>query len=484
MEIFMAIDLGTTGCRCILFDENLEIKGEQYEEYSLITLKENWIEQDASLWWEMTLRTSKEAILKSGIDAKQIKGISVSSQGITIVPVDKNINPLCNALSWLDTRAEAEALKIKNDFENEVIFNLTGKPIEATYTLPKLLWIKENMSVIWKKAWKFLMPMDFIIAKFTGKAVTDHSMASGTLMYDLKENVWSDKILEKYAIPKEKLPSICWSGERVGTVKEDVAILLGLDNDCVVSVGAQDQKCAALGAGLKDGVMTVSLGTAGAVTKLWNEINTEKHNKVGWCGYISPESWVTEGVINTAGTCLRWVRDMLFPGESYDVINNEAKVAQENKSSVLFYPFLNGPSSPYYYPEAEGTFYGLTLAATRGSFALAVMEGVAFQIQILLEEMDAYKNVNGLILFGGGAKSSLWCQIIADITGMKISVPKTEEAAGAGAAILASMACGKTLSGLECKKSYEPSEMQLYYEEKYQKYKKIEKKLWQKEVQM
>ena len=228
--------------------------------------------------------------------------------------------------------------------------------------------------------------------------------------------------------------------------------------------------------------MTISLGTAGAITKIWHEVNTNEHNKVGWCGYIKPETWVTEGVINTAGTSLRWVRDLLFPGEGYDAINKEVKDAQATKNPVLFYPYLSGPSSPDFYPDSEGAFYGVNLATKRGNFALAVMEGVAFQVKILLEAMDAYKNVKKLILFGGGAKSPLWCQIISDITGMEISVPETEEAAGAGAAILASMACGKKLPSLECHKSFKPSEKQPYYEEKYKKYRKIEKKLWQKVV--
>ena len=484
MEIYIAIDLGTTGCRSILFDENLKIHGESYEEYSLITPKENWVEQDARLWWEMTLRTIKNAILNSKIDANQIKGISVSSQGITIVPVDRKLTPLCNALSWLDTRATSEALRIKKDFGEVTMFNLTGKPVEATYTLPKLLWIKENMPEIFEKTWKFLMPMDFLIAKLTGKSVTDHSMASGTLMYDLKENIWSDKVLEAYDIPKDKLPLILESGKSIGTIKDDIATELGIPNTCIVSVGAQDQKCAALGAGLKDGVMTVSLGTAGAVTKLWHDINTESNNKVGWCGYISPETWVTEGVINTAGTCLRWVRDLMFSCEGYDVINTEAENAQENKSSLLFYPYLSGPSSPDFYPDSVGAFYGIKLATKRGDFALAVMEGIAFQIRILLETMNAYENIDNLILFGGGAKSSLWCQIIADVTGMKISVTTTAEAAGAGAAILASMGCGKAIQSLECEKSYYPSQNQAYYEEKYKKYREIEKKLWQKEISL
>ena len=185
MSVYLAIDLGTTGCRSILFDTKLRQLGVAYEEYGLITPQENWVEQDAELWWELTLRTAEKAIAQSGIDAKTIDGISISSQGITIVPVDKNWTPLCNALSWLDVRAEAETAQLEADLGNTFLFAHTGKPNNPCYTLPKMLWLMKNRQELCQKAWKFLMPMDYLIGKFTGNCVTDHYMASGTLMYDI-----------------------------------------------------------------------------------------------------------------------------------------------------------------------------------------------------------------------------------------------------------------------------------------------------------
>ena len=481
MAIYLAIDLGTTGCRSILFDQDLRQLAVAYEEYGLITPKEKWTEQDAESWWTMTKRTARDAIVKAGIDSREIRGISISSQGITVVPVDENFNALCNALSWLDVRAENQTQSILRDFGKEAMFLHTGKPVDPCYTLPKMIWLKEEMPEIYEKAWKFLMPMDFLIAKFTGNCVTDHSMASGTLFYDIQNLCWSKKILEHYGIPEEKLPELRWSGESAGKVLPSVAAELGLSEDCVVAVGAQDQKCAALGVGLDDETMTISLGTAAAIEKRWNEAKTEQNNGVGWCGYVVPGTWVTEGVINTAGTCLRWARDLLFQGEGYDVINAEARDARDRGSSVLFYPYLNGPSSPDFYPESQGVFYGVNLASKRGDFALAVMEGIAFQIRVLLEAMEAYGNVTTLSLFGGGANSPLWCQIISDATGMRIQVPETTEAAGAGAAMLAAMAAGEKLEPLKIRYTYEPSSLAGAYEDKYAVYRRIEKRLWDQE---
>lgn len=480
--IYLAIDLGTTGCRSILFDSELRQISDCYQEYGLITLGDKWVEQDAELWWTLTLETAKGALEKAGVSAAEVKAISVSSQGITLVPVDKKLNPLYHAISWLDTRAEQQAEQIEKDFGKRHIFTLTGKPVDAAYFLPKVLWLKDEIPEIYKAAWKFLMPMDFLIAKLTGNCVTDHSMASGTLLYDIKNKVWSREVLNKYDIEECRLPELKWSGEIAGTLLPEVAQELGLSPECVVAVGAQDQRCAALGAGLKKGVMTISLGTAGALCKYWEEAKTEGDMRIGWSAYVSEGSWVTEGVVNTAASSLRWVRDVIFPGCSYDIINQEAAEAQERESGMLFYPYLSGASSPDYYPDSEGCFYGVNLASQRGDFALAVMEGVAFQIRIILEAMEAYKDVRSLVLFGGGARSPLWCQIISDVTGMEIVVPETEEAAGAGAAILAGLAVGdftrSKLPTLTYKRFCQPGSRQAEYEKKYGRYRDIEYKLW------
>ncbi len=475
--MYLAIDLGTTGCRSILFDENFGCVAAAYEEYPLITPKENYVEQDAQMWWELLLRTTAKAIEKAKVDGKEIESISISSQGITVVPVDETITPIYNAITWLDTRAEAETQKIKDDFGEQEMFALTGKPVSSAYTLPKLLWFKNNRPHVFDTAWKFLMPMDFLIAKLTGNCVTDYSMASGTLMYDLKNACWSKNILDFYGIKEEKLPQIAAGGTKAGVILPEVAQQLGLNENCVVAVGAQDQKCAAYGVGLQDGVMTISLGTAAAITKLWDTAATEKNTGVGWCGYVEKDKFVTEGVVNTAGTCLRWIRDMLFQGESYDVIDAEAGEAQKKGSSLLFYPYLAGAGSPDYYPDGEGVFYGLNLATTRGDFALAVMEGVAFQMKIILEAMKAYGNIHTLILFGGGAKSAFWSSVIANVTGMQIHVPQNAEAAGVGAALLAAKAVGKPCKPMQADTVYLP-ENQEEYHKKYLKYRTIEKKLW------
>ena len=481
MRAYLTVDLGTTGCRSAVFDEKLNMLAYDYEEYGLITPQENYAEQNAELWWKLTLKTAKEAIEKCGISAESIKSISISSQGITIVPVDEKINPLSNALSWLDTRAKEETMEIEHDMGFEAMYELTGKRIDSAYTLPKILWLKKHRREIYDKAYKLLMPLDFLIARFTGSCITDHSMASGTLMYDVGNRCWSKKILDFYGIDEKKLPGISYGDKIAGTVLPDVAQLLGLSSDCVVAVGGQDQKCAAYGAGLDKDTVTVSLGTAAAITRIFEESENLADISLGRCGYVNPDFLVTEGVINTAGTCLRWVRDMLFKGEDYAAINAEAEESLKKGSSVLFYPYLNGASSPYFYKESTGCFYGMSLSTVRGDFALAVMEGIAFQIRTLLEVMGEYESINNIVLFGGGANGTLWPQIIADVTGLSVKVPESAEVASLGAARLAAKALGHQEKNLSFKSVFTPTSMKEEYKKKYIKYRKIEKTLWEEE---
>ena len=306
-------------------------------------------------------------------------------------------------------------------------------------------------------------------------------MASGTLMYDVENRCWSKKILSFYGIEERKLPDISCSGVKAGTVLPEVAQCLGLKSDCIVAVGGQDQKCAAYGAGLDEKTVTVSLGTAAAITKIFKESSSAMNNRLGRCGYVKPDFLVTEGVINTAGTCLRWVRDLLFKGEDYEIINSEAEESLKNGSNVYFYPYLNGPSSPFFYKESTGCFYGMSLATVRGDFALAVMEGVAFQIRTLLESMGNYTEIKDLILFGGGANGKVWPQIIADVTGMQVKIPQTTQVASVGAALLAAKSAGDKETEISLKSVFTPTSMKEEYNKKYKKYRELEKTLWEEE---
>lgn len=443
MTLLIGIDLGTTGCKAAVYDESGATLGESYLEYGLITLSDVMIEQDPQAWWELTVRAIGLALEAANADRSAVAGIAVSSQGISFVPVDGHGQPLGNAINWLDGRAVAECEDILQRRPAEALFRLTGKRAAPFYVLPKLLWIRRHRPEVWRRARRLLMGHDYLVYRLCGEQVTDHSMAGGTLLYDLHAQDWSQELLEEFDIPRELLPPVRWSGEPIGKLRRAVADELGLRPDVVVAVGGQDQKCAALGAGITDGVATVSLGTASAIVQVMDRPATDPLMRIPTFAFVQPMRWVLEGVVGTAAGSLRWYRDTVAPGVPYSTLDREAEAIPPGSEGVLFYPHLSGATSPYWLSAARGTFHGLSLATTRGHLTRAVLEGVAYQV---CENLAVTAEIGGpaaqVILFGGGAKSALWRQIIAAVLGRPVSWTQTVETASLGAAMLAGLACG------------------------------------------
>ena len=261
MPYVLTIDFGTSGCRSAIYNENLDMLCVSVEEYPLIVHSEAEIEQDANIWWEKAKATIKNVVSSSGINVKEIRSLSISSQGIAFVPIDRQGNTLSNAISWLDTRAQSETEEIEARYGMPEIYQRTGKRISGVYSLPKLIWFKNNCTEIYNAAWKILLPLDYIQFKLSGRCVTDHTMAGGTMFYNVQTQQWDTEILDTYGLDVQKLPEIAWAGTTIGTISPDVAEELGLCKELVIVNGAQDQKCAALGAGASQEVAAISLGT-------------------------------------------------------------------------------------------------------------------------------------------------------------------------------------------------------------------------------
>jgi len=314
METLVSVDLGTTGCKAAVCAASGQVLGESYFEYPLITLGPERIEQDARLWWSLTLRAIRDAIGKSGAEGYSVVALSVSSQGISFVPIDESGVVLCNAISWLDTRAAVEAGAIGDAMGEERLFHLTGKRPEAFYVLPKLLWLREHEPGTYSKARKFFMAHDYLLYRFCGATATDFSMAGGTMLLDLHSLAWCDDLLSTFDIDSNLLPEVAWAGSVAGGLDPAVAGTLGLRPGIPVAVGGQDQKCAALGAGIRPGVATVSLGTASAISCLMNEPILDPKRRIPTYPFVVPGYWDFEGVIGTAGGALKWFRNTFFPG--------------------------------------------------------------------------------------------------------------------------------------------------------------------------
>jgi xylulokinase len=441
-DALVGVDLGTSVCKAFVFGPDLSVLGSAWRTLPLSALSGSEIEQDAEQWWSAACDTVREAVGKSGVRPECVRGISVAAQGISFVPVDGNCQPLRPAFSWMDTRARPERRRILDRFGEKTIFEVTGKRCLPSFLLPKLLWLKEHEPANFAKTRRILMPLDFLIARMTGQYVTDHSMASGTMLHDVNACDWSARILDAFDLDRAMLPELRWSGTPAGRLQPRAAEELGLTESAVVAVGGQDQKAAALGAGIGMERTTVSLGTAMAITQKAARPMVDARMRMPCYTDVMEGKWVIEG----SGDCcniLDWLRHGFLLSAGNDEVDRMVDREGPVPNPVTFFPFFSGAGSPYFVSGARGFLHGLDLSASPGRIVRSIYEGVAYLIKHNIGVMEELSRpVRELRVFGGGSRSAAWCQIIADVTGVPVSVLGTSEAASLGAGMLAGVGCG------------------------------------------
>ena len=443
-RVVAAMDLGTTGCRASLWAEGGALLAEHYVELGLSETPAGGVEQDAEDWWRQSahcLRRCVEQVGRTDSDVGVV-ALCASTQGHSWAPVGEAGRPLRAAFTWLDTRASDQAERVNDELGVERLGAICGKWAGPWHLLPQLLWLREHEPEVAAAASRYCMAQDFLLARLCGRGVTDPTMAAGSLMLDIRTAEWSAEIIDAYAVPASALPHVAPAGSAAGELSESAAAETGLPPGLPVVVGAQDQKCAALAAGLSEEIATVSLGTAAAITVLVAQPTYDPGANIPCFPYLTPETWVLEAPLTTAGASLRWLRDLLRLGERtvrFEELDQAAAESPPGASGAFFYPFLAGAGAPHWRPEAKGAFTGLRLANGIGDLARAVMEGVAFEVRTACEAMQAadFRHVR---LFGGGARSRVWPQIIADVLGCVVELPEEAEMASLGAAMLAASA--------------------------------------------
>ncbi len=428
----LGIDLGTTGCKSMVFDQKGNILGKSYIEYDLIFTPDG-VEQDAELWWKHVCVTAREAVSQAG--AQKIAALAVSAQGIAGVPVAKDGRVLMNAISWLDNRSAQEMDALCRVYGEERLFYETGKNPGA-YSLPQVMWLRVNRPRVFEEMDRYLLAMDFITYRMTGRMMTDYSMACGTMAYHVGAKQWMRGLLDQ-TVGDVFAPIGCM-GDRVGTLLPEAAEALGLSESVIVALGAQDQKCAALGAGIGPGIATVSLGTSAAMCTLVGAPLGDDRRFVNSCG-MDETHWLLETTISTAGAALKWLRHTFFEGTSYEDLNRMAEKSPCGANGVMFFPHFTANGAG----DASGTFTGIGLATQKEDVVRAVMEGVC---HTFASHLGHHERLGGALeaihLFGGGALSAVWRQMLADMTGKPVMLPATHETGCLGAAILAAKGAG------------------------------------------
>ena len=449
----IGLDIGTTGCKAIIFNSEGAILGQAGREYAILTPHPNWAEQDAERVWELAWDALSEAVARTGDDLPQ--ALALSCQGEAVIPVDEYGRALRPAILGMDTRTDAENKWLAERFGAENLFNRTGMPLHTINTLPKLLWLQRHEPKIWDTAHQFLLYEDFFLRRLGNKAAISHCLASRTQMYDLERGDWADDILAECGIDRERLaplaPAKCGA---VGELRQDLRSELGLSQKVLLASGGHDQACAACGSGVVEaGLAMISTGTAEVVEVAMDAPTLDESLREGNISiyrHVVPGLYLAMTLNHSGGLLLRWFRDTVCQWEreqaeasgsdAYDLILADAP-AQPTGLMVL--PHFSGSGTPWLDTSSKGAILGLTFATDRPILAKAVLEGLTFELRINLDLLrDAGIDINELHAVGGGARSPLWLQLKADICQVPLRVPEVTEAACLGAALLAGVAAG------------------------------------------
>ncbi len=446
MGIFLGIDTGTSGTKAVLIDETGKLLASDLHEYALSTPRPQWAEQHPDTdWWSAVIKAIQGVLAKAGVRGSDVAGVGLTGQMHGSVFLDKNHQVLRPALLWCDARTGAECAEITELLGGtQGCYETLGQPVFTSFTAPKILWLRKNEPEVYEKVAQVLLPKDYIRFKLTGELAAEVSDASGTSLFDVRKRTWSKTALDKLSIPSEWLPRVVESPEQTGVISAEAAALTGLKAGTPVVGGGGDQAAGAVGCGVvSTGQVVSSLGTSGVVFAHSDTAAIDPQMRVQTFCHAVPGTWGQMGCVISAGGSLRWYRDTFAPGTRYDEITAGAATAPAGCEGLLYLPYLAGERNPYFDPDARGVFFGATLRSTKDYFARAVLEGVSYAFKdlfTLFAEMGV--PVSEIRASGGGAKSALWLQMMADEIDKKHVLLNIDEGPALGAALLAAVGTG------------------------------------------
>lgn len=480
MTYFIGVDTSTTATKALLMDERGLVLGVASNEYPFETPQPLWSEQDPSLWWHATAESIRQVLAKTGVDATAVKGIGLTGQMHGLVLLDENGEVLRPAILWNDQRTGPQCDAIRLKLGRERLIQITGNDALTGFTAPKILWVQEHEPEIWELARHILLPKDYVRYKLTGVFASDRAGGAGTILFDLAKRDWSPEVLAALDIPAEYLPKTYEGTEVTGSLSPAVADELGLPANIPVYGGGGDQAAAAVGTGaVRAGVVSLSLGTSGVVFAATDSPFIEPEGRLHAFCHSVPDKWHLMGVMLSAAGSLRWYRDTFAPDTDYDTLLKPAADVPAGSDGLFFLPYLTGERTPHPDPLARGAFIGLTVRHGFPHLTRAVLEGVSFGLRDSFELMKSagLESISQVRVTGGGARSPLWRQILADVFGAEIVTVNAEEGAAYGAVLLAATGAGAFRSVEEAcdatisiTGSTQPGKDQVVYEELYPLY--------------
>lgn len=445
MAHFIGIDTSTTATKALLIDEHGQVMGVASNEYSYNMPQPLWSEQDPALWWQASRKSIRQVMATTGVDPADIKGIGLTGQMHGLVLLDEKGNVLRPAILWNDQRTGPQCDQIRRKLGRERLIQITGNDALTGFTAPKILWVQEHEPEIWERTRHILLPKDYVRYKLTGFFAIDKADGAGTILFDLSKRDWSPEVLAALEIPLEYLPRTYEGTAITGRLSAEAANDLGLPSGIPVVGGGGDQAASAVGTGaVLPGVVSLSLGTSGVVFAATDNPAIEPEGRLHAFCHSVPGRWHLMGVMLSAAGSLRWHRDTFSPDMDYDMLLEPAARISAGSDGLFFLPYLTGERTPHPDPLARGAFVGLTVRHRLAHLTRAVIEGVSFGLRDSFELMKSagVKNVSEVRVTGGGARSPLWRQILADILQTKVVTVNTTEGAAYGAALLAATGIG------------------------------------------
>lgn len=445
MKLFLGIDISTTGAKALLIDNQGAVVTSATTPLKLFTPRPLWSEQDPHEWWHAVCASIRQALHQANAVGADVSAIGLTGQMHGLVLLDEDGEVLRPAILWNDQRCGDECEQIRARVGRERLIQITGNEALTGFTAPKIVWVQSHEPEIYKRTRHILLPKDYIRFKLTDAFAMDKADGSGTMLFDLNRRDWSHEVLDALDIPAEWLPETFEGTDVTGEVTAQAAEVTGLRAGTSVVAGGGDQAAGGVGVGaVRSGIVALTLGTSGVVFAATDSPLIEPAGRLHAFCHALPLRWHLMGVMLSAAGSLQWYRDALAPEASFEELTAKASNVPAGSEGLLFLPYLSGERTPHPDPLARGAWVGFTLRHKRAHLTRAVLEGVGFGLKdsFLLMKGVGLGAIEQVRVLGGGAKSNLWRQILADMLGVELVTVNTTEGAAYGAALLAGVGVG------------------------------------------